>query len=142
MALKSKLDELRALLRGRGLRATPSRVAVLDLLQNIKQPISHAEVAARLAGQAYDPATLYRNLMDLAEVGLARRTDIGDHIWRFELVGGDHDAAKHPHFVCTECGTVECLPVMELSVPRAKTPKAVRQRKIEVQIRGLCDTCA
>jgi Fur family ferric uptake transcriptional regulator len=142
MALKSKLDELRALLRNRGLRATPSRVAVLDLLHTVEQPISHSEVTAKLAGQVYDPATLYRNLMDLSEVGLARRTDIGDHVWRFELVGGNHDAAKHPHFVCTECGTVECLPEMELAVPRAKTPKSVKQRKIEVQLRGLCDTCA
>ena len=34
--------------------------------------------------QAWDPATIYRNLTDLSEAGLARRTDVGDHVWRFE----------------------------------------------------------
>jgi Fur family ferric uptake transcriptional regulator len=142
MVAKAKLDELRTVLRGRGLRATPSRVAVLELLQNARHPISHAEVSEQLAGQAWDPATLYRNLVDLAEAGLVRRSDVGDRVWRFELVGGDHDLSKHPHFVCTECGTVECLPPIELVLPRTKTPKSVKQRRIEVQVRGLCDACA
>lgn len=140
---KSKLEELRTLVRDRGLRATPSRLAVLELLHANagEQPISHAEVAAKLASGPWDPATIYRNLTDLVEVGLVRRSDVGDHIWRFELVSGNHDAAAHPHFVCTECGTVECLPAMDFVMPRAKTPRAVRQRKVEVQVRGRCDTC-
>jgi hypothetical protein len=33
------------------------------------------------------------------------------------------------------------LPKVELVMPRASAPKAVRQRKIEVQLRGLCDAC-
>ena len=132
-------DELRAALRARGLRATPSRIAVLELLRAGDAPVSHADVADRLAAQA-DRATIYRNLTDLAEVGLLRRTDVGDHIWRFEVVTGEHDAA-HPHFVCTECGTVKCLPELERAVRRAKGPRALRQRKVEVHVRGLCDAC-
>lgn len=124
------------------MRATPSRIAVLDLLRNTRRPVSHAEVAAQLADDVWDPATLYRNLVDLAEAGLVRRTDVGDHVWRFELIRAEHDSTKHPHFVCTECGTVECLPPMELALPKAKTPRSVKQRKIEVQLRGLCDACS
>lgn len=140
---KATLDELRTLVRDRGLRATPSRLAVLDLLLANAggQPMSHAEAADKLASGAWDPATIYRNLTDLVEVGLVRRTDLGDHVWRFEAVSATHDGAAHPHFVCTECGTVECLPPMEFVVPRTKTPRAVKQRKVEVQVRGLCDTC-
>ena len=143
MATKAKLDELRALVRDRGLRATPSRLAVLELLREEAggQPMSHGDVVQRLAAGPWDPATIYRNLTDLVEVGLARRTDLGDHIWRFESQRDAHDRAGHPHFVCTECGTIACLPAMELVIPRAKTPRAVKQRQIEVQLRGLCDTC-
>lgn len=133
------LDELRAAVRARGLRATPSRIAVLELLRASEAPVSHADVADRLAPLA-DRATLYRNLTDLAEAGLLRRTDVGDHVWRFEAVTGDHDGA-HPHFVCTGCGTVECLPELELAMRRAKGPRALRQRKVEVHVRGLCDAC-
>lgn len=138
MATRSNRDELRTSVRGKGLRATPSRLAVLELLRTAQVPMSHGDVADRLAGSSWDRATIYRNLTDLAEVGLVRRTDMGDHIWRFEAVSGDHD---HPHFVCTECGGVECLPEIELAIRRAKAPRAVKQRKVEVHVRGRCDSC-
>ncbi|MEO8552509.1 MAG: Fur family transcriptional regulator [Kofleriaceae bacterium] len=141
MSSRAHLEELRKVIRDAGLRATPSRVTVLELLNGSEQPVSHGEVANRLASHAWDPATLYRNLSDFVTVGLVRRTDVGDHVWRFELVRGGHDRAAHPHFVCTECGTIECLPKLELVLPRTSAPKAVRQRKIEVQLRGLCDAC-
>jgi len=141
MATK-KLDELRTAVRARGLRATPSRLAVLALLRASAQPVSHAEVTARLTDGGWDPATLYRNLIDFTEVGLVRRTDLGDHVWRFEVVHGDHDTTAHPHFVCIECGAIECLLASELVIGRAKAPRAVRQRQVEVRVRGVCDACA
>jgi Fur family ferric uptake transcriptional regulator len=133
-------EELRAALRTRGLRATPSRIAVIELLRAESAPMSHGDVADRLAAQPWDRATIYRNLTDLAGAGLARRTDVGDHVWRFEAVTNDHDTA-HPHFVCTECGTVECMPEIELAVRRARAPRSVRNRQVEVHVRGLCDAC-
>src|SRR6478672_988925 len=130
MASRQNLDELRTMVRQKGLRATPSRLAVLELLRSSDAPMSHGDVADRLASQAWDRATIYRNLTDLAEARLLRRTDVGDHVWRFEAVSDDHDLA-HPHFVCTECGTIECLPELELAVRRSKAPRALRQRQVE-----------
>ncbi|HEY5951429.1 MAG TPA: transcriptional repressor, partial [Kofleriaceae bacterium] len=89
----------------------------------------------------------YRNLTDLAEAGLVRRSDIGDHVWRFQAVTDDHEASAHPHFVCTECGSIACLPEIELAVrtsrtaARSKPPRALKQRQVEVHVRGLCDAC-
>jgi len=140
MASRPDVDALRAAVRAKGLRATPSRLAVLEILRASETPMSHGEVADRLTAHAWDRATIYRNLTDLAVAGLLRRTDVGDHVWRFEAVTEDHDA-QHPHFVCTECGTIECLPEIELAVRRAKAPRAVRQRRVEVHVRGLCDVC-
>jgi Fur family ferric uptake transcriptional regulator len=143
--MAKNLDELRAAVRARGLRATPSRLAVLEVVRATESPVSHGEVADKLASQAWDRATIYRNLTDLAQVGLLRRTDVGDHVWRFEAI--NHDAAAHPHFVCTECGAVECLPEIELTLRRpepsrrVRAPRAVKQRQVEVQVRGLCDSC-
>jgi len=139
-AMAKNEEELRSLVRARGLRATPSRLAVLELLRSRAAPMSHGDVADRLASQAWDRATIYRNLIDLAESGLLRRTDVGDHVWRFEAVTDEHDAS-HPHFLCTECGTVECLPELELAVRRNRAPRALRQRQVEVHVRGLCDAC-
>src|SRR6204780_2529363 len=98
MAIRQNLDQLRTAVRAKGLRATPSRLAVLEMLRASDSPMSHGDVADRLASQAWDRATIYRNLTDLAEVGLARRTDVGDHVWRFEAVSGAHAGSAHPHF--------------------------------------------
>jgi Fur family ferric uptake transcriptional regulator len=138
---RDDLETLRTQVRDAGLRATPSRIAVLQLLRAAGSPVSHSEVVTKLSSQAWDPATIYRNLTDLSDVGLARRTDVGDHIWRFEAITGNHQASAHPHFVCTECGTVECLPDLEYVVSKAKAPRAIRQKRVEVQMRGLCDAC-
>jgi Fur family ferric uptake transcriptional regulator len=139
MSPRRQVDELKAAIRAAGLRATPSRVAVLGVLRDEAGPLSHAEVADRLADQAWDRATIYRNLVDLADAKVLRRSDHGDHIWRFEVVG-DHATEQHPHFVCTECGTVECLPEVDLGT-RKRVPRAVRRREVEIQVRGLCDSC-
>ncbi|HVK87651.1 MAG TPA: transcriptional repressor [Kofleriaceae bacterium] len=135
-----KVVDLRDVIRARSLRATPSRIAVLELLRASDAPLSHGDVADRLAAQVWDRATLYRNLIDLAEAGLARRTDVGDHVWRFEAVTEEH-AGAHPHFVCTACGSVECLPDLQLAMRRTKVPRALRHGKVEVHVRGLCDAC-
>ncbi|HEX3480843.1 MAG TPA: transcriptional repressor [Kofleriaceae bacterium] len=138
---RDDLEILRTAVRNAGLRATPSRIAVLRLLRAAGSPVSHSDVVAELASQAWDPATIYRNLTDLSNVGLARRTDVGDHVWRYEAITAGHQASAHPHFVCTECGSVECLPELDYVITRARTPRAVRLKRVEVQLRGPCDAC-
>lgn len=142
MAARKAIDELRTTLRDAGLRATPSRIAVLRLLRGSNHPVSHGEVAELLSAEPWDRATIYRNLTDLADAGLVRRSDLGDHVWRFEAVAAGHGADAHPHFVCTACGTIECLPDVELALRRTRIPRAVRARQVEVQLRGVCDACS
>ena len=81
--------------------------------------------------------------MDMAEKGLISRTDLGDHVWRFELkkqVAGH--TIEHPHFVCTDCGTVECLPDTSVKIARGgSSPKSLSGRDVAVQLRGVCDDC-
>lgn len=126
------------------MRSTGPRVAVLAYLRKATAPLSHTEIHEALADRGYDRATIYRNLMDLAEAGLVTRSDLGDHVWRFELrgtkAGGDEDG--HPHFVCVDCGEVSCLPDQAVKV-RAATgaPKALATKQVEVQIKGRCDDC-
>lgn len=139
-------DDVRALkqrLRDAGLRGTSARVSVLRSLIAAEAPLSHADVYEQVARLGFDRATTYRNLMDLSESGLARRTDHGDHVWRFELVDDDgHEAELHPHFLCNECGSVECLPESAIAVRGRKgVPRSLRKRDVEIQVRGVCDSC-
>ena len=144
-------EGLRDRIREAGLRVTETRLAVLEALQHADRPLSHAEVMGLLAeDRDWDRATVFRNLADLAKASLLQRYDLGDHVWRYEVAGApkagspadSHDNA-HPHFMCTECGDVQCLPGVELRLQgTGEAPQAVRARSVEVQLRGLCDTCA
>lgn len=136
-------NEIRDLLREHKLRATRARVVVLRTLYGQEAPASHPELTELLSSDGWDRSTLYRNLVDLAEVGILRRVDLGDHVWRYELAthDGAHDSDDHPHFLCTQCGDVSCLPEVNLSVT-GTVPGSVSRGQVAVQLRGVCDDCA
>ena len=138
---RASREEIESLLRGRGLRRTHARVTVLGHLLAHPEPATHARIAEALAGDGLDRVTVYRNLIDLADAGLLLRTDLGDHVWRFELKGKGDGA--HPHFLCTGCGGVTCLPVGAVKlVASRRAPKAIGRRQVVVQVSGVCDACA
>jgi len=142
MTLKTRMlrdDDLRALLASKGLRVTEQRMELLRELAKLRLPVSHAELTERLAPSGLDRATVYRNLLGLTEAGLLVRTQLGDNVWRFELPSGESgEHTAHAHFVCTDCGDVECLPSDAVTLKGL----ASRARVAEVQIRGRCGTCA
>lgn len=132
--------ELQDILRSHGLRVTHQRVAVLKALSRARAPISHPELADRLADQGLDRSTVYRNLLTLTEVGVLVRAELGDHVWRYELPKKGHiaDHGLHPHLVCADCGTVQCLPEDAVSLHG----EAAKRQVSEVQLRGRCARCA
>ena len=140
------VQELQALLRAAGLRSTAPRIAVLEYFHEHAGPNSHAELFKALADKGFDRATIYRILMDLAEADILSRTDLGDHVWRFELkkgVGSVKHTEEHPHFVCVDCGEVSCLPGLSVRLEgQTKAPKSVTKNKVVVQLKGRCDNCA
>ena len=146
MAKRVKEEEQAALqtrLRDAGLRSTSARVAVLRHLMARATPVSHAELCSQLKDEGLDRATLYRNLIDLTDVGIVSRVDLGDHVWRFELTskGGAHEGA-HPHFVCSDCGTVSCLTDSAVRIIRGKrAPRSLATKNVAIQITAKCDAC-
>lgn len=133
--------EIQELVRGAGLRCTAARMDVIQRLRQANSPLTHAVVAADLVPLGFDKATVFRNLTDLAEVGLVTRSELGDHVWRFEL-RGEHDSENgtHPHFVCVDCGSVTCLSEVELPVS-AKKRWAKIGRISEILLKGHCKAC-
>ena len=133
---------LREDLRRAGLRVTPARLAVLGALRARLAPASHADVAAALENAVPDRATVYRNLVELVKAGLARRRDLGDHVWRFEAAGARPGGKDHPHFLCTACGSLACLDTLRVSLRRgARVPRALKDDAVEILVKGLCDEC-
>jgi Fur family ferric uptake transcriptional regulator len=136
-----EIEEIRKQIRKAGVRATPARIAALQLLRAATAPLTHADLSDRLVPLGFDKATVFRNLSDLTEVGLVSRTELGDHVWRFEAVDPEHpEKSSHPHFVCTECGRVECLDAMEFTALSKRKATSIG-RISEILLKGECTNC-
>ena len=104
--------------------------------------MSHSEVVSALDGHTWDPSTLYRNLIDLAEVGLLRRAELGDRTWRFEVSCEHGHSDQAAHFLCRECGDIACLPELVVTPSRQDSiPRALLEGQVELQVLGVCDEC-
>jgi Fur family ferric uptake transcriptional regulator len=143
-AKPSSQDAHAVTIREAGLRVTQPRLAVMQVLEKQRGPLSHADLISALDGQGFDRVTLYRNLNDLADAGIIARTEVGDHVWRFELrKAAEAHSGVHPHFTCTDCGSVSCLPGDAVQIIRTgRVPKSVREQTVEVSLRGVCDRCS
>ena len=136
-----KLETIQQDIRGAGLRATAARVATLVLLRGASSPLTHAVVADHLAGSGIDKATAFRNLNDMTDAGLLRRTELGDHVWRFEAIDpSQEDPEAHPHFLCVDCGSVTCLDDVKLTNTSQRHSEAVG-KVTEILLRGHCNEC-
>lgn len=133
--------EIKETIRAAGLRATPARVATLRLLREAAAPMTHADVASQLGDSGVDKATAFRNLNDMADAGLLRRAELGDHLYRFEEIRvGEKDHDPHPHFLCTSCGTVTCLDKVRLTANSQRASEEVGE-VTEILLRGQCNKC-
>ncbi len=139
--------EVTEILHAAGLRRTPVRTGVVSLLSKSKRPLSVQDIVDELP-DGTDVVTVYRTLNTLVTKKLARKVRGEDRSWRFEAAtekGGTQHAHAHAHFVCDECGTVECLPDMEIpdvSRKNAALGKGYAVTKQEVTLHGTCPKCA
>ena len=129
-------------MRDKGLRATPARIAILSALQDRPGPISHLELTSVLSELGLDKSTIFRGLQDLTEVGLLHRLDLGDHVWRYELVVEDPIPQAtpehlHPHLLCVDCGAIRCLEQGDVSIQLSPDLGTI----VDVLIKGQCPTC-
>lgn len=138
---KLPLDEARAQLRAAGLRCTPARIRVLQHLAASAKPLSHAEVADALAPDGFDKSTVFRCLAQLSEVELVSTLDLGDQVRRFEW-RESRDRPRHAHFMCVDCGAVECLDDYVVQVSNRKSGRPLAGHDImESLFRGHCRKC-
>lgn len=134
------------ILRAAGLRRTPARVGVIDLLRAATRPQSVQELQGQMPPGA-DLVTVYRTLNTLVGKSLARRVRADDRGWLYELVAtGEtkHKEHGHAHFVCDSCGTVECLPdvpMPDVAAAKRRLSKGYELTTQEVTLHGTCPEC-
>ncbi len=136
------VQEAKSILREAELRGTAARIAVLQCLEREAAPQSHADVTERLEGFGFDPSTIYRSLTELSEAGLLARLDLGDGTRRFELLkNADGSIVGHPHFMCVDCGKIQCLDGFTFVLSPTKRGASQPGTITEVLVKGHCAEC-
>lgn len=129
-------------LRSVGLKATPPRLKILQLLRGgPKRHWSVDEVYRDLAASGDDVglATVYRVLAQLEQAGIVRRSSFDAGKAVYELDDGPH----HDHLVCVRCGQVdefvdEAIEARQQAVARARGFELTEHR---LALFGLCAGC-
>ncbi|MBI3648200.1 MAG: transcriptional repressor [Actinobacteria bacterium] len=129
------------LLRGRGLRMTPQRLAIVAEVFRTQGHISPSAIARRVQGEmpGVNASTVYRTLTLLEEVGVLQHSHLesGAEYHRAE-------EAEHVHLSCRRCGSDDALSLKEA----AAMQDLIRKRHgfeadlTHFAITGLCTGCA
>ena len=131
-------------LKAGGLRVTPQRLLVLQILEESREHLDARTIYMR--GREHDPnlslATVYRTLGKLKEMGLVEPCYLARDRRRayYEAT----DKGEHYHFTCLGCGRI-----IEVRAPRIKQACREMAEKLglvftraNVCLEGYCPDCA
>jgi Fur family transcriptional regulator, ferric uptake regulator len=133
---------VRERLRARGLRWTPQRRTLIDVLSRTQGHVTGAELIERCrkVDPTTIPSTVYRTLDVLEELGMIRHSHGADGREEFHV----RPAATHGHLHCRSCGTTWEMPADEATVV-VETLQKLRGFSVDLShlsIGGQCAGCA
>jgi Fur family transcriptional regulator, ferric uptake regulator len=138
-------ERIGELLRARGLRRMPSRIAVLATLEPVDGHLSVAEIHQRLVDStppdaaAPDLATIYRTVTTLVEQGVLHALTVEGGVTTYGLAD-----KPHHHAVCTECGAIIEVPAQRLTSALKKAIEGssfTLSERAGLTLHGLCPEC-
>ena len=139
-AANHRYDHLRKECTTRGLRMTPQRDTLLQVLSSAEgHPTADDLVrAVRNVLPSVSHATVYRNVQELVRAGLIGTLEHAGAAVQFEI-----NPDSHHHFVCRDCGQVwdVYLDDVDFRVSKRSPLKGFRIDRREVPLRGLCARC-
>jgi Fur family ferric uptake transcriptional regulator len=131
----------RDLLHARGLRWTPQRRALLEVLASTDGHVTGAELVERC--RAIDPATIpstvYRTLDVLEEIGFVSHSHTADGREQFHVL----PVVEHGHLECRRCHDSWEIPVDEAAelVAALERSRGFTVDLSHLSILGLCAAC-
>ena len=136
------LEDAKAVCIERGVRLTPVRQRVLEIVWQGHRPLGAYAILEVLAGEGHSPAppTVYRALEFLLTQGLVHRLSSLNAFVGCSRPG--HPGAGQ-FLLCTVCGTAAELndPEIERAIERGAAAEGFVSRNHTVEISGLCPHC-
>jgi len=139
-ASRDAVEDVLALVRKQGGRATPARRLLLQALFGSQEHRSAEELAAEVRSHAPDVhlSTVYRNLEELERLGVVDSTRMGEGPATYHLA-----SAAHGHLVCEKCGSMTEVPddMFRALVRTAKAKYGFAINPHRFAVTGHCASC-
>lgn len=123
------------------LRATPARIALMQLLERADKPLDVQSMIEFLEENDIktDPATVFRIVNMFTEKGLVKPIQLNEGKFRYEL----KNKKDHHHLVCETCGDIQdisdCnIDVLENHIEKKKNFKVTSH---SLEFFGICQSC-
>ena len=129
-----------SLLREKGFKVTPQRLAIYNMLAATKSH-PNAEMVFNELQATYPTmslATVYKTMEILKEIGLVQILNAGEDSFRY-----DADTSDHPHVRCLKCGQVEDIENIDYSQFLGQVAKGTKYELMGQQFYfyGVCPKC-
>ena len=123
------------------LRATPARIALMQLLETSDKPLDVQTMIEFLEEKDIktDPATVFRIVNMFTDKGLVKPIQLNEGKFRYELKNKE----DHHHLVCEKCGDIQdisdCnIDVLENHIEKKKHFKVTSH---SLEFFGICSDC-
>ena len=132
--------EVTALLREKGFKVTPQRLALYNVLSNTTEHPSAEMIFSKL--QEFYPtmslATVYKTIEILKEIELVQILNVGEESFRY-----DANTDTHPHVRCLVCNRVDDIYGVDESayVKQISEKTAYRLSGQQFYFYGVCPEC-
>ncbi|GBG55437.1 FUR family transcriptional regulator [Sporomusaceae bacterium FL31] len=129
-----------ALLRDKGFKVTPQRLAIYSVLSATKAHPSAEMIFNEL--QPHYPtmslATVYKTIEILKEIGLVQILNVGEDSFRYDAV-----TQNHPHIRCMSCGRVDDLENIDSNdfIDDVSSKTTYRLTGQQFYFYGVCPAC-
>ncbi len=133
--------KFRPLLQKAGLKVTPERLAILNVLSKANKPLSVRDLKEKLRDTEVDQATIYRNMESLTKSKVIRLVNFQHDHNHYEIISDKH----HHHLICEKCGKVVDVSKCDTSKIEQQVKKLGNFATINshaLEFFGLCKTCA
>ena len=117
---------------------TSCRQSIIDTIVKTGHAISEEEIKHSVE-RTYDRTTFYRTFKTLIENGIIHKIVVDNQLVKYAISANNAVTENHVHFYCNNCGLVECLPDVGLTVP--DLPNGYSQTNTELIIKGNCKNC-
>ena len=137
------IDELKKIVKQKGLKYTEQREIVLSILLHAKEHLTAEEVYNEIKKEHKESnigiATVYRALSFLEEVDLITSITFGTDGKKYESNSKSH----HDHLICTECGKIIEFIDDEIEKRQDKIAKTNKFKitSHSMQLYGTCEVC-